>query len=67
MNKINQFLKDRDMTQGQLAEKLGYDLSYVNQIINGKRHPTNAFRWRWMETFGASALRVLNGEDDANA
>lgn len=62
MNKINQFLKDKDMTQGQLAERLGYDLSYVNQIINGKRKPTDAFRWRWMEAFGAEAVRVLNGD-----
>ena len=46
MNTISQFLKDKGMTQRQLADQLDYDLSYVNQIINGKRKPTDAFRWR---------------------
>ncbi len=53
------------MTQRQLADQLDYDLSYVNQIINGKRKPTDAFRWRWQEAFGTKALRVLNGDDEA--
>lgn len=65
MNTISQFLKDKGMTQRQLADQLDYDLSYVNQIINGKRKPTDAFRWRWQEAFGTRALKVLNGDDDA--
>ena len=37
----------------------------VSGIVNGKRKPTDAFRWRWMEAFGGGALKVLNGDDDA--
>jgi plasmid maintenance system antidote protein VapI len=65
MNQINAFLMEKNMTQTHLAELLEYDVSYVNQIINGKRPITDAFRWRWQEAFGSKALRVLNGEDDA--
>ena len=68
MNQIERFLRDKEMTQGKLADVLGYDVSYVNQIINGKRKVTDAFRWRWMEAFGAAALRVLeNNNGDGGA
>ena len=67
MNKINEFLAEKSMTQTELAARLGYDLSYVNQIINGRKRITDAFRWRWQSEFGARALRVLNGEDDAKS
>ena len=62
MSKIKQFLDERNMTQGQLAEAIKYDLSYVNQIANDKIEPTPAFRWRWLETFGPDTLRYLNGD-----
>ena len=63
MNQIERFLEEKSMTQTKLAEVLGYDVSYVNQVINGKRPITDAFRWRWMEAFGVMALRALNGAD----
>lgn len=64
MNKIGDFLHEKNMTQAELAKTLQYDLSYINQIVNGKRRVTNSFRWRWQEAFGTRALRVLNGEDE---
>ena len=66
MNTIKQFLHEKGLTQGQAAELLGYSQNYINQVINGKMEPTAAFRWRWQEAFGAKALRVLNGGDDAD-
>lgn len=66
MNTIKDFLHEKGLTQGQAAELLGYSQNYINQLANGKE-PTAAFRWRWQEAFGTEALRVLNGEDDANA
>lgn len=61
MNTIKQFLHEKGLTQGQVAELLGYSQNYVNQVANGKMEPTSAFRWRWQEAFGSEALRVLNG------
>ena len=63
MNKITEFLAEKSMTQAELAARLGYDLSYVNQIINGRKRVTDAFRWRWQNEFGAKAQRYLNGDD----
>lgn len=67
MNKIKSYLDEHNMTQGQLAARLGYDLSYVNQIINGRKRVTDAFRWRWQNEFGAKAQRYLNGDDQDGA
>lgn len=64
MNKIDEFLAEKGMTQTELAARLGYDLSYVNQIINGRKRITDAFRWRWQNEFGARAQRYLNGDQD---
>jgi len=67
VNTIKTFLHERNMTQTELADKLGVQPSYVSMIISGDRAVTDAFRWRWLQAFGAEAVRVLNGEDDANA
>ena len=64
MNKIKIYLDEHNMTQGQLAERLGYDLSYVNQIINGRIPITDGFRGRWYVTFGQDAMPALNGGDN---
>lgn len=65
MNKITDFLDKNSMTQGQLADRLDYDLSYVNQIINGRRQISDAFRWRWLTEFGITAMSYLNGDAEA--
>lgn len=65
MNTIKDFIKERGMTQTELADKLGYEQSHVAMVISGKRRVTDGFRWRWLEAFGPSALHVLNGDDDA--
>jgi HTH-type transcriptional regulator / antitoxin HigA len=33
---IAEFLEERDWTQAQLAERLGYSTKYISQLINGK-------------------------------
>ncbi len=53
------------MTQTELAAKLGYDVSHVSMVIRGQRRITDGFRWRWQEAFGAKAMKVLNGDDEA--
>lgn len=64
MNTIKDFLHQKGMTQAELAEKLGYEQSHIAMVISGQRRITDGFRWRWLEAFGPSALRVLNGNGD---
>ena len=64
MNNSEGFLRERNMTQTDLAEAMGYRPSYISMVISGERRVTDSFRWRWLETFGPSALRYLNGNDD---
>ena len=64
MNKIEAFIHEKNMSMTRLAEVLDYDVSYISLVVNGKRPITDAFRWRWLEAFGPSALRVLNGDSE---
>ena len=64
MNTIKEFMHEKGMTQAELAEKLGYSQPHIANIINGKDPVTDKFRWRWLEAFGPSALRVLNGDSE---
>jgi transcriptional regulator with XRE-family HTH domain len=63
MNTIKEFMHEKRLTQAELAEKLGYTQPHIANIINGKAEINDKFRWRWLEAFGPSALRVLNGDD----
>ena len=63
MNTIKEFMHEKGLTQAELAEKLGYSQPHIANIINGKDPINDKFRWRWLEAFGVSAMRVLNGDD----
>ena len=39
--RIKDFLKDKDMTQADLAEQLGMAKSAVSEMLSGKRNPTS--------------------------
>ncbi len=60
MNTIKTFLHERNMTQTELADKLGVQPSYVSMIISGDRAVSDAFRWRWLSAFG-QPLEDTNG------
>ena len=66
MNTIKDFMHEKGLTQAELAERLGYSQPHVANVINGKSKVNDKFRWRWQEAFGAKALKVLNGDDDAS-
>ena len=63
MNKIREFLAESDLTQVEAARRLRYSPEYLNRIMQGGDELTASFRWRWQETFGAGALRYLNGDE----
>lgn len=65
MNTIKEFMHEKGLTQAELAAKLGYTQPHIANVINGKDPITDKFRWRWHEAFGAKAMKVLNGDDDA--
>ena len=54
MNNLKTWLRNNDMTQGELAESLGYSRIYVHYIANGNRPPSPAFMWRFFQHFGQS-------------
>ncbi len=39
-NNIYQIIRDQNMTQGDLAKKVGIRREYINRIINRKINPT---------------------------
>jgi putative transcriptional regulator len=39
-NKISQFIRQKNMTQENLAQKVGVSRAYINRIIKGRINPT---------------------------
>ena len=66
MNTIKDFMRERGYTQTELADKLGYSQPHIANLINGKDQVSDKFKWRWLEVFGPSALRYVDGGEDAN-
>lgn len=67
MHTIKAFLREKEMTQAELASKLKLGQPYVSMVISGKRPITDTFRWRWVEAFGPSAILILNGDTHAKS
>lgn len=59
-HKIRQFLTEKNMTQAELADLLGYSESLMSLVINGKRPVSYALRYKWLEQFGIAALTYLD-------
>ena len=58
--KLREFLKDRQMTQADLANALGMTRQHVNGIINGKRPLTSSFIGKFGSQYGwDTAGRIL--------
>ncbi len=65
MNKIKDFIAQRGLTQVQVARDLGYSEEHLSRVINGRETLSDAFRWRFLEVYGITAMSALNGEDNA--
>lgn len=63
MNTITKFMEENNLSQAEVARRLGYQQSHVSMVISGQRRVTDGFRYRWLEAFGAKALRYLNGNE----
>jgi len=57
---LEEFLKPLNMTQSELAEKLGVSYPRVNELINGKRGITPDTALRLEKLFGMEAQFWLN-------
>jgi plasmid maintenance system antidote protein VapI len=58
MNNLKTWLTHKNMTQGELAEALGYSRIYIHLIVNGKRPITPAFEWKFYKRFGGAEQRA---------
>ena len=57
---VEEFMKPYDLTQGQLAEKIGVERRRINEIINGKRSITSDTAIRLGRFFGMTPEYWLN-------
>jgi HTH-type transcriptional regulator/antitoxin HigA len=59
---IADLLEERDWTQAQLAERLGYTTKHVSQLINGKAPVTEETALKLERVLGSNAAFWLNRE-----
>lgn len=59
---IADLLEERDWTQAQLAERLGYTTKHISQLINGKAALTEETALKLERVLGSTAASWLNRE-----
>lgn len=60
--RVRVYLAQRDITQGQLADELGIDESYLSLIIRGRRHPSLDVAVRLERLTGIPASEFADAE-----
>jgi transcriptional regulator with XRE-family HTH domain len=61
MNRLQDWLDEKQMTQAEFAEAFGMRAETINRIANGKQEPGARFMWRFFERYGKDAtLAVFN-------
>jgi len=59
---IRQFLKEKNLTQADAAEKLGVNKAYVNMLINGTTSLGRGAAKKLHDAFGFSEAFLLTGD-----
>lgn len=59
---LKKFFKDQNITQQQVADKLGTSQAYVNSILTGRNHIGRQTASRLAAAYGLSAAWLLTGE-----
>lgn len=53
------FMKERNLTQEQMGECLSYTASYINQMLRGKKTPTDSFLYKFADAFNDFTYEML--------
>ena len=64
MNSLVDFRNSKDLTQKQMAEKLGTTLTFYSKIEVGKRNPSYNFLAKFKSTFEDANIDRLFFEDE---
>lgn len=61
--KLRQFLRERNMTQGDLMRALDVSRTTVSLFTNGHRSPSGSFRWKFASKYGFDAASAVFDTD----
>lgn len=61
MEKLREFLKQRNLTQRDLAERMGISEEYLSRMITGKHSVTESFIGRFFRAFGPEDTQTVFG------
>jgi len=61
------WLEKQKMPQAELARQLGFSEIYVWKISSGDKPITDAFKWRFAQTFGFDVAEQLFGENNGDS
>lgn len=64
LEQLRQFLKDKGLTQAKIAETLGVDRGYINQLLTGRKAFGKKVAEQWSDQFGLSKSWLLTGDGD---
>lgn len=50
---LGNWMREQGLNSPGLADRMGYDRTYIFRLLTGERPVTAAFKWKFLETFGA--------------
>lgn len=56
---LRQFMTERQLTQVELARRLGMSESMIARVLSGERSASGGFGRRFIETFGLDTYRQV--------
>lgn len=59
---LKNYFKSKNLTQNDIAERLGVSVVAVNMLLNGRRNFGSVTARKWADTFGFSAMWLMTGE-----
>ena len=59
---LRQFIDERELTQAELSRMLDVSEALVSLYVNNEREPSDSFRWKFYQKFGAEAAETVFGQ-----
>ena len=66
-NKVRQYRRQRDLTQEDVAKKIGVSVPYLSQIESGKINLTEKTMRKFSDFFGTPVADIFFADNDRNA
>lgn len=59
LRNLGAWMKAQGLNSSSMADKMGYDRTYIFRLLTGERPVTAAFKWKFLEAFGTAPTNAV--------